>query len=64
MTAMEKRGNIIICTCQLERCKHQWASRRKVDGEPEKPIVCPKCHSPYWYLIPKEKIEVKDGKEQ
>jgi len=60
MTAMEKRGNIVICTCQLGRCKHQWASRRKVAGEPEKPIVCPKCHSPYWYIVPKEKIEVKE----
>ena len=60
MGAIEKRGNIIICTCQLERCKHQWASRRKVGGEPEKPIVCPKCHSPYWYITPKEKIEVKE----
>ena len=60
MGAIEKRGNIILCTCQLDRCKHQWASRRKVDGEPEKPIVCPKCHSPYWYI---EKKEVKDGKE-
>ena len=25
------------------RCQHEWFARR--DGEP---LMCPKCHSPYW----------------
>jgi hypothetical protein len=26
-----------------ERCKHKWFPRRK-----SKPVICPKCKSPYW----------------
>ena len=28
---------------QCERCNHKWAPR-----DDKKPIVCPKCKSPYW----------------
>lgn len=28
---------------QCIRCGHKWLGRSR-----EKPIVCPKCHSPYW----------------
>lgn len=28
---------------KCERCGHQWVARGK-----QEPIVCPKCHSPYW----------------
>jgi NAD-dependent SIR2 family protein deacetylase len=62
MGAVEIHGDIMICTCQLERCKHQWTARRKIDGELVKPVVCPDCHSPYWYIEkadPKKKKEVK-----
>lgn len=34
---------------KCERCNHEWIARGK-----EKPIVCPKCKSPYWN-IPKKK---------
>ncbi len=29
---------------KCERCNHMWAPRNKE----EKPIICPKCKSPYW----------------
>jgi len=35
---------------KCERCGHEWYRRR-----PEKPIVCPKCHTPYWNIPKKEK---------
>jgi len=28
---------------KCERCKHEWAPRKKGI-----PIICPKCKSPYW----------------
>jgi len=28
---------------KCERCGHEWVPRSK-----EAPVVCPKCHSPYW----------------
>ena len=34
---------------KCERCGHEWIPRNK-----EKPIICPKCKSPYWN-IPKKK---------
>lgn len=55
MSAIEIIGDIMICHCQLERCLHSWTARRKIDGELVAPIVCPKCHSPYWQIEPKEK---------
>ena len=30
-------------TCNRPQCGHSWTPRK-----PEKPIVCPKCKSPYW----------------
>lgn len=35
----EKTITIKQCT----RCGHEWFPRT-----PEKPMVCPKCKSPYW----------------
>ncbi len=29
---------------KCERCEHEWVPRKKK----EKPIICPKCKSPYW----------------
>jgi DNA-directed RNA polymerase subunit RPC12/RpoP len=34
------------------RCNHKWIPRKD-----EIPIVCPKCHNPYWNKLRKE---VKD----
>ena len=31
------------------RCNHIWKPR-KVNGKERVPIVCPKCHSPYWNI--------------
>lgn len=36
-----------ICT----RCGHQWYPRNyDAAGEPIAPVVCPRCHSPYWRI--------------
>lgn len=35
---------------QCGRCGHKWIARKK-----DKPIICPKCKSPYWD-IPKKNI--------
>ncbi|VVB83894.1 Uncharacterised protein [uncultured archaeon] len=34
---------IEVTAYRCERCSHQWIPRNKV-----KPIICPKCKSPYW----------------
>lgn len=36
-------GTIKIAGYRCERCGHIWVPRNE-----EKPIVCPKCKSPYW----------------
>lgn len=41
---------IILEGYLCERCEHKWVSRLK-----KEPIVCPKCHSPYWNKKPKDK---------
>ena len=35
---------------RCERCSHQWLPRRE-----EKPVICPKCKSPYWDRARREK---------
>jgi len=35
---------------KCERCSHEWIPRK---NDEEKPIVCPKCKSPYWDKIKK-----------
>jgi len=38
-------STITITGYLCDRCGHQWVPR----GDPEqKPLVCPKCKSPYW----------------
>jgi rubrerythrin len=39
------------------RCNHKWIPRK--DGTP---VVCPKCHNPYWN-IKKMNKEVVNGKD-
>lgn len=36
-------GKIMLSGYKCERCKHTWIPRDK-----RKPLVCPKCKSPYW----------------
>ena len=40
------------------RCEHRWYPKPK-EGKVTKPMVCPKCKSPYWDT-PKKKIKVKE----
>jgi len=35
---------------KCERCSHEWVPRKKKE---DKPVVCPKCKSPYWDKIKK-----------
>ena len=34
---------MIINVCQCKRCNHKWYPRSE-----SIPVMCPKCHSPYW----------------
>jgi len=36
-------GEIMLKGYVCERCNHKWVPRDK-----QKPLVCPKCKSPYW----------------
>ena len=40
---------------KCERCKHEWIPRNK-----ERPIICPKCKSPYWDKPRKKDTMVKE----
>lgn len=51
-------GEIKLDGCLCERCEHTWISR--VDG---KPVVCPKCKSPYWD-VPKKNGQKKEVGEE
>lgn len=46
---------IVISGYQCERCKHEWVPRTKT----RKPVVCPKCHTPYWDR-PKQSVKEED----
>jgi predicted Zn-ribbon and HTH transcriptional regulator len=35
---------------KCDRCGYEWTPRKK-----EKPIVCPKCKSPYWNIPKNDK---------
>ena len=37
-------GEVTLKGYICERCKHKWVPRE----EKNKPLVCPKCKSPYW----------------
>ena len=36
---------IEVTAYSCDRCEHQWLPR-----EEDKPIICPKCKSPYWNI--------------
>jgi len=42
---------IILKRYTCKRCNHNWLPRSE-----EKPMVCPKCNSPYW---DKERVKKK-----
>lgn len=42
-------GEITLKGYICERCKHKWVPR-----EDKKPLVCPKCKSPYWDRVRKK----------
>ena len=47
-----------MTTFKCTRCNHQWYPRNyDAAGNPVAPVVCPRCHSPYWRT---ERIEKKD----
>ena len=35
---------VLIPGYECTRCRHQWIGRR----HKPRPVVCPKCKSPYW----------------
>jgi len=37
-------GEVTLKGYICERCKHKWVPREAK----KKPVVCPKCKSPYW----------------
>lgn len=50
-------ATITITGYLCDRCGHQWVPR----GDPEqKPLVCPKCKSPYWN-VPRKNKKKRDG---
>jgi len=53
-------GEIKLDGYVCERCKHIWVPRL-IQSIDKKPLVCPKCKSPYWN-IPK-KIKSKEKKK-
>ena len=42
-------GEITLKGYVCERCGHKWVPR---EGK-KKPVVCPKCKSPYWDRVKK-----------
>jgi len=47
-------GDITLKGYICERCAHKWVPREK---SKKRPVVCPKCKSPYW---DKKKISKDD----
>ena len=33
---------------QCNRCQHQWPKKKDADGKTIIPVLCAKCHNPYW----------------
>lgn len=54
-----KMGEIKLDGYLCERCDHTWISRII-----DKPVVCPKCKSPYWDVPRKNNSVQKKSKEE
>jgi len=52
-------GKIKLDGYICERCNHIWAPRFIKNNPQKKPLVCPKCKSPYWNIPKKIKIKNK-----
>ena len=36
---------------RCNRCKHIWPKKKKEDGTVVIPVLCAKCHNPYWNKV-------------
>jgi len=52
-------GEIKLDGYICERCDHIWAPRLRTRIEQKKPLVCPRCKSPYWNIPRKNKLKRK-----
>jgi len=50
-------GKIKLDGYICERCEHIWVPRFNKTSSQKKPLVCPKCKSPYWNIPRKVKIK-------
>jgi Zn finger protein HypA/HybF involved in hydrogenase expression len=63
-----KIETITVQVFNCTRCKYRWVPEfkfdhwktDKTDGETNKPVACPHCHSPYY---DKQRKESNNGKE-
>ncbi len=51
-------GEIKLDGYICERCSHIWAPRNQA----KKPLVCPRCKSPYWNT-PRKRVDKKGSKK-
>ena len=49
-------GEIRLDGFICDRCDHTWVSRNGFDSE-QKPLVCPKCKTPYWNIPRKNGVK-------
>ena len=38
----------VMVTAYRCRCGYEWLPKGQLNGETERPVVCPECHSPRW----------------
>lgn len=50
---IKQKNTVYIKQNECLRCDHKWFQRK-----PKKPIICPKCKSPYWDT-PRERKKIK-----
>jgi predicted Zn-ribbon and HTH transcriptional regulator len=50
-------ARVEVWAWKCERCEHVWLPREK----DKKPLVCPKCKSPYWDTPRKVKVQPNQG---
>jgi DNA-directed RNA polymerase subunit RPC12/RpoP len=53
-------GEIKLDGYICERCSHLWVPRLNENNLKKKPLVCPKCKSPYWNIPKKIKKKVNN----
>jgi len=51
------RVPITVMGFRCDRCGHEWIPR---GGSEEEPRLCPKCHSAYWNVPKKAKMDYED----